>query len=213
MKFAFAATLFGVCALGAPAEAALVTYYFNTSGFTNGSTVDGSLSIDLDAVANPSNITLAELNTLADYSFTVNPVAIGGIVQPSFVLTDENSTWAFGQTGNRTIAATPTQLTFDISNGLIRVTRDDQAILLWDTLTFQDLNPGSNAIMQITNQTVGTGVDQRNYGTVTPSFTFAASVPEPSSMLLVGMASGIGLALRRRRSAVAEPASNSSVTA
>ncbi|MCC9000836.1 MAG: hypothetical protein LM522_15325 [Candidatus Contendobacter sp.] len=105
-------------ALGGAAQAAnVVTYDFSQVLTEKGSVISETLSLDLNALANPPLVTLAEFNSLADYSLTVTP---GPSVTTfrAFTLTDENSHISqliSNTVGAAIISATSTALTFQRS--------------------------------------------------------------------------------------------------
>jgi len=73
IKHACAVLLFALGALPPLAQAAnVVTYDFSQTLQSFGGSIKGTLSLDLDAVANPNNITLAELNAHATYDLSVD---------------------------------------------------------------------------------------------------------------------------------------------
>lgn len=93
IKHALATLLFAAAslALGGAAQATnIVTYDFNQAlGEGIQGSITGTLSLDLDAVADPAHITLAEFNALARYTLSVNH---GSSTQFSdFVRTDADS--------------------------------------------------------------------------------------------------------------------------
>ncbi len=175
-------------AFAAPVTADIVTYDLSASGFNNGSTVVGTLSLDLDLVADATDISIAELNVFATYNLGVN------YSTTNFVLNEANST--LDLFGSGAIAASTSELTFDISNGGIGIRFDDDASIGADTLSFLDFG---DSILRIGNTTGGANLDEKNLGAISPSFTFSNSVvPEPSSLVLCGLG-GVFVAFRRRR--------------
>lgn len=176
------------------AQADLVTYGFSQAPLNNGSTVTGSLTLDLGTLGDPTDITFTELNA-ADFSITVTPPTPPGTLFSEFTLTDANSTWALQQ-GNVTIGATATELTFNFTtNGFLTLALNDTTSTSVDSLSFLDFG---DSILRLRDTEVGgSNLDQSDFGPLSPSFTFSA-VPEPSSLLLLGVG-GVGMMSCRRR--------------
>lgn len=109
IKHACAVLLFALGALPQLAQAAnIVTYNFNQPLVEISSSITETLSLDLDAVANPANITLAELNAHATYTLSVTH-GTGSFTD--FDRTNADSIIKYAR-GKPIISVTATSLTF-----------------------------------------------------------------------------------------------------
>ena len=183
---------------GGISHAAPVTFDLGASGFSNGSFVTGSLTIDPDLVADPLDVSIAELDAFSDFSVTVTPGA--GVGFTEFTLTDENATLTDFSVAASTITLSDTQMTFNSSALIMRIELDDDASQLFDSLLFLDFG---DSILRIGNVTLGTNIDNLNLGTQSPSFTFlntVSAVPLPAGLwfLLTGLAAFGAMAARRK---------------